>query len=214
MKSLIPICCRHLIEDPMTRANLQPAEQQGIPANCEAALNCDFRDNCCDSPAINRSGGRIPCALCPKSIVWTWSSFEDLGAPMLYAALRLRQDIFIVEQNVPYPDIDGRDLQSMHLLGTLNGELVAYLRALPCGLFEPGYSSFGRVVVGKKWRGLGMGRKLVEQCIERFDGNPNRNPLKISSQIYLKDFYSDFDFIPTGEPYIEDEIPHIAMIRS
>lgn len=197
----------------MTRANLQPAGQQDMRPNCKVESDCDLWNKLCDSPGINGTESRKPCAHCPRSVAWTWCGFEDLQAPMLYAALRLRQDIFIVEQNVPYPDIDGRDLHSMHLLGTLEGELVAYLRALPSGLFEPGYSSFGRVVVSREMRGMGLGRNLIKHCMKRFDGNLNRTPIKISSQLHLKDFYSAFDFIPTGEPYIEDKIPHIAMIR-
>lgn len=198
----------------MTRAHFRPACQKGLPENHEIPLSCSFRSK--PSADLDFLGPRTEdcCASCPRSVKWTWSSFNDLPAALLYDILRLRQDIFIVEQNVPYPDIDGRDLQSMHLFGTLGGEVVAYLRALPSGLFEPGYSSFGRVVIKERMRGQGLGRELVKRCMDYFDRDKNRAPIKISSQLYLKDFYSSFDFVPIGNPYIEDRIPHIAMIRS
>lgn len=153
------------------------------------------------------------CATCSRKVVWTWLEFDKIPAQLLYSALLLRQNTFIVEQNVPYPDIDGKDLQSRHLFGVVEGQLVAYLRALPCGLFEPGHLSFGRVVVKKEARGLGLGRAIVQECINHLDRDSKKIPIKISSQLYLRNFYSGFGFEALGEPYIEDRIPHIAMIR-
>lgn len=204
----------------MIRTRRQSTGGRDSSASFEAPLSCAAGNRPCGSgkpdtfaATGNISGFNNACTTCPRAIVWTWLRFEDIPGPLLYSALRLRQDIFIVEQNVPYPDIDGRDLQSMHLFGLLHGELVAYLRALPYGLFEPGYFSFGRVVVSEKVRGLGLGRALVQECIDYFYSDNQDVPLKISSQLYLKNFYSTFNFVPTGEPYIEDMIPHIAMIR-
>lgn len=156
---------------------------------------------------------RNTCATCSRKVAWAWMEFEEIPAPLLYSALRLRQEIFIVEQSVPYPDIDGKDLQSRHLFGVIQGQLVAYLRVLPCGLFEPGHLSFGRVVVEKGARGSGLGRAIVKKCIDHLDRGEKKTPIKISSQLYLREFYSSFGFEALGEPYIEDRIPHIAMIR-
>lgn len=147
------------------------------------------------------------------AVEWTWSSFKEMGVEHLYAALSLRQRIFIVEQNVAYPDVDDKDLQCVHLMGFLDGGLVAYLRVLPGGLLEPGFYSFGRVVVRSDVRGSGIGRELVRRGIEYLDRIRHGVPIKISSQLYLKEFYASFYFVAQGNPYIEDQILHISMIR-
>jgi ElaA protein len=145
---------------------------------------------------------------------WVWSSFDGFSVYQLYDALRLRQGIFIVEQQVPYPDIDDNDKHCMHLMGYLDDEMVAYMRLVPLHQFEEGYFSFGRVVVKESLRGSGLGRELVARGMDYLDKMRNGHPVKISSQLYLKDFYASFGFQPLGEPYIEDMIPHIAMIRA
>lgn len=147
-------------------------------------------------------------------IRWEFSSFEELSVHQLYEALCLRESIFIVEQNVPYIDMDGKDKHCMHLMGYAEHGLVAYLRIVPLDLFERGYFSFGRVVVKANLRGTGIGREIVHRGIEHLDKIRNGHPIKISSQLYLKDFYASFGFVAEGEPYIEDRIPHIAMVRS
>lgn len=154
-----------------------------------------------------------PCRICASSIDWRWFDFDDIPIGHLYDLLGLRQDIFIVEQGVPYRDIDGRDRASRHLFTTLHGDIIAYARALPRGLFETGFCSFGRVVVHPKFRRLGFGRELVRRVLSHFDEAHNDTPIKISSQLYLKEFYASFGFEAKGEPYVEDRIPHIAMIR-
>jgi len=175
------------------------------------AVGPEGPETCGATDALPDAGNT--CATCTRKVAWSWLNFDEIPAPQLYSALRLRQDIFIVEQGVPYPDIDGKDLQSRHLFGVAQGGLVAYLRALPCGLFEPGYVSFGRVVVRREARGSGLGRAMVQKCIDYLDKNQKGAPIKISSQLYLKRFYAGFGFEALGEPYIEDMIPHIAMIR-
>ncbi len=154
-----------------------------------------------------------PCQFCARSIEWRWLNFDDISLNDLYDLLGLRQDIFIVEQCVPYRDVDGRDRASKHLFATLDGDIIAYLRALPRDLFETGFYSFGRVVVHPKFRRLGLGRELVRRVLSHFDEAHKDTPIKISSQLYLKEFYASFGFEAKGEPYIEDRIPHIAMIR-
>lgn len=148
-----------------------------------------------------------------NSINWIWSDFHNLNAVHLYAALSLRESIFIVEQNVPYLDLDGKDPHCRHLLGYLNKELVAYMRTVPLDLFEYGFYSLGRVVVRSDMRNVGLGRELVYRGLEYLDEVRGGHPIKISSQLYLEDFYASFGFVSQGESYIEDMIPHIAMIR-
>lgn len=147
-------------------------------------------------------------------VQWIWSSFDALSTDQLYEVLKLRQEIFIVEQQVPYTDIDDKDKLCMHLIGKVDNALVAYMRLVPLHLFEQGYFSLGRVVVEKSMRGTGLGRALVSRGLEYLETMRNGHPIKISSQLYLKDFYASFGFYVQGEPYIEDMIPHVAMIKT
>lgn len=189
--------------------------ESGMPISPASEPTCKGAETIspCTNSSDTKADAREKCHICPHAITWSWSQFEDLQAQQLYAVLRLRQEIFIVEQGVPYADIDDRDAQSLHLLGLLNKKVVAYLRALPPDLFAPGYASFGRVVVTHKMRGRGLGRLLVEKYFDRFENENSDIPIKISSQAYLKDFYASFGFVAVGAPYIEDRIPHIAMIK-
>lgn len=145
---------------------------------------------------------------------WAVRTFYELTTVELYSMLKLRQEIFIVEQSVPYPDIDDRDLVSKHLLVREGENLVAYMRILPLDIFKPGAVSIGRVVTAASRRGRGIGRELVERGIRIVDESRGRAPIAISSQLYLKAFYESFGFVSQGEAYIEDRIPHIAMIRT
>lgn len=160
----------------------------------------------------NRSGRRHPSE--QMNVQWIWSSFDGFNVNQLYGVLKLRQEIFIVEQQVPYPDIDDKDRLCMHLMGQVDNEIVAYMRLVPLHLFERGYFSLGRVVVKQSLRGTGLGRDLVARGLDYLDSMRNGHPIKISSQLYLKGFYASFGFSMQGEPYIEDLIPHIAMIKT
>ncbi len=153
------------------------------------------------------------CSISPDNLEWTWSSFDNISIEHLYKILDLRQRIFIVEQNVPYIDIDGKDLHCRHLTGFLGSELLAYMRIVPVGLFAADGYSFGRVVTRSDIRGTGIGREMVCRGIEYLDKIRNGTSIKISSQLYLKEFYASFGFISIGEPYIEDKILHISMVR-
>jgi ElaA protein len=148
------------------------------------------------------------------TVRWKWSTFSELPNDYLYAAMSLRESIFVVEQNVPYLDADGRDPYCHHLTGYINGRLVAYARVLPKDLFETGFFSFGRVVVHLDQRGSGIGRQLVARVLAYLDEIRGDTPIKISSQLYLKDFYASFGFAAHGEPYVEDQILHIEMVRN
>ncbi|MGY1488955.1 GNAT family N-acetyltransferase [Methylobacillus pratensis] len=148
-----------------------------------------------------------------QKVVWRFSNFESLTLTELYNILALRESIFIVEQDVPYVDIDGKDIHCTHLMGYLGKELVAYLRIVPFGLFKPDCFSMGRVVLRQSLRGGPISKTLVGLGLEYLDSIRNGQPIRISSQLYLKDFYGRFGFVAEGEPYIEDRIPHIAMIK-
>ena len=146
------------------------------------------------------------------NINWEFNDFSELTLETLYDIMRLRQEVFILEQNCPYLDADGKDIHSYHLLGYVDSELVAYLR-----LVKPGISydelSFGRILTSKKIRGNGVGKLLMEEGIKQskilFGNIPNR----ISAQMYLKKFYNAFGFKETNKEYLEDGIPHIEMIK-
>jgi len=157
--------------------------------------------------ALGRPGGEPPPALS-----WTWQRFAALGVDGVYDMLALRCRIFILEQG-PYLDPDGLDRQSWHLLGRDEaGALRAYLRVVDPGLkyAEP---SIGRVVLDADLRGSGLADQLLAQAVQRagtaWPGLGNR----ISAQAHLQRFYGRHGFEPVGEPYLEDNIPHIEMWR-
>lgn len=126
--------------------------------------------------------------------------------------MKLRQEVFIVEQNCPYLDADGKDLKSHHLMGYLGKELVAYSR-----LVFPGVSykeiSIGRVVSSGKYRQKGYGQELMRESIRQIEQLYGKVDIRIGAQQYLQRFYESFGFVWEGEPYMEDGIPHIIMLR-
>jgi len=143
---------------------------------------------------------------------WIFKPFTELTLTELYAIMRLRQEVFIVEQNCPYLDADGKDLKSYHLMGYVNNELVAYSR-----IVKPGVSyqevSIGRVVSSTKHRGLAYGRQLMSESIAQIEKQYGPVPIRIGAQLYLQKFYESFGFVKEGEAYLEDGIPHIIMLR-
>jgi ElaA protein len=134
----------------------------------------------------------------------------------LYAVVRLRESVFIVEQNCPYPDADGRDPRAWHLLGWSRQpgrrDLVAYAR-----IFEPGVryaeASIGRIVSAPEVRGTGVGRALIAEGLRRIESIVPGQPIKIAAQQRLEDFYTNFGFSVVSAPYEEDGIMHVDMIR-
>ena len=140
--------------------------------------------------------------------------FSALTLEELYTLLALRQEVFIVEQNCPYLDADGKDAQSWHLLGwDADGRLAAYARIIPPGVSYPQYPSIGRVVTAPFARGKGYGKEMMEQSLEALYRLFGRCPVKLSAQTYLLRFYESLGFQSTGEEYLEDDIPHTAMLR-
>mgnify|MGYP000670989867 CR=1 FL=1 len=139
--------------------------------------------------------------------------FDQLTPYELYKIMALRQEVFVVEQNCPYLDADGKDLTSWHLLGSdPQGNLICYTRLLPKGLAYPEYVSIGRVVSSPAARGTGAGKILMQRSIDMCRHLFGGEPIKIGAQSYLLRFYEGFGFRSTGEEYLEDGIPHTKMI--
>ncbi|WP_330111865.1 GNAT family N-acetyltransferase [Cetobacterium somerae] len=136
--------------------------------------------------------------------------FNELTLEELYEILKLRSEVFVVEQNCIYNDIDGKDLTSSHIMIKENGKIKAYLRAL-----QPGVSyedaSLGRVLVSPDARGKGYAKTIVTKGVEYILNNFNTTKITIGAQEYLKNFYSEIGFKPISEVYDEDGIPHLDM---
>lgn len=140
--------------------------------------------------------------------------FDALTLQQLYAVMALRQEVFVVEQNCPYLDADGKDFNAHHLMGfDEGGALIAYCRLLPPGEAYPGYPSIGRVANTLKVRGKGAGIELMREALAQCSILFGNLPIKISAQSYLIRFYESFGFHTQGESYLEDGIPHMAMIK-
>lgn len=143
---------------------------------------------------------------------WHCKSFQNLAVEELYAIMHLRSEVFVVEQNCPYLDPDGKDLQSWHLMGWDQDKLVAYSRLLPAGLaFEE--ISIGRVVSSPAYRGKGAGKELMRNAIEMAYQLFGQQPIRIGAQLYLQKFYESLGFVQVSEMYLEDDIPHIEMVK-
>ncbi|UHO39678.1 GNAT family N-acetyltransferase [Chryseobacterium capnotolerans] len=138
-------------------------------------------------------------------------SFEELSTLELYNILKLRSEIFIIEQNCVYQDIDDKDLKCHHLMCLVDGKLAGYTRIVPHGLtYED--ASIGRVVIGTAYRGLGLGKQLMEHSIKGCQDILKESKIRISAQLYLLKFYNALGFKEVGTPYDEDGIPHIEMV--
>lgn len=144
-------------------------------------------------------------------IIWKCKPFRDITVYELYAIMRLRIEVFVVEQNCPFQDADNKDQHCLHLCGWDGDILAAYVRIVPPGIsYEQ--PSIGRVVTAASHRGTGTGRALMLRAIEDCQSFFGRAKIKIGAQLYLKKFYESLGFIQTSEPYLEDGIEHIEMI--
>ncbi len=141
---------------------------------------------------------------------WRSAEFDQLSAPELYAILHLRQQVFVIEQDCLYPDLDGLDQQALHLCGWREDTLLTYLRALPPGVSYP-ESSLGRIVVSPAARGQDLGRELVRRGIELTLARWPEAGICISAQAHLEPFYQSMGFDTVSDAYDEDGIPHIKM---
>lgn len=145
------------------------------------------------------------------TITWSCKPFKDLTNEELYEIFHLRIEVFVVEQNCPYQDADGKDLKSLHVQGRKEGELIAYSR-----IVLPGVSykeiSIGRVITSPKARRTGAGIELMNKTMEHIRKEFGKVPIRIGAQLYLQDFYESFGFIRDGSEYLEDGIPHVIML--
>lgn len=143
---------------------------------------------------------------------WKIRQFDALSTTELYNLLQLRSEVFIVEQNCVYQDIDGKDEKALHLIGEDDGQTVAYAR-----LFRPNdyfdQASIGRVVVKPAYRDKKLGHDLMREAIAAIATAFGESQITISAQLYLKKFYESHGFVQTSEMYLEDDIPHIEMKR-
>ena len=140
-------------------------------------------------------------------------NFSSLNTDQLYRLLQLRSAVFVVEQDCVYQDIDGKDKKALHILGTVEGNIVAYTR-----VFKPGdyleKAAIGRVVVASDFRKRDFGQAIMQASIAAVENHFNTTAIGLSAQTYLLNFYNDLGFSALGETYLEDGIPHIYMERS
>ena len=139
-------------------------------------------------------------------------TFTELTLQELYRILQLRSEVFVVEQDCVYQDIDGKDEKALHVIGIKNNNIIAYTRLFKSGdYFE--YASIGRVVVDKNERSYKYGYDIMKASVEAIEQFFNEKTIKISAQAHLKSFYNNCGFVAYGNEYLEDDIPHIAMLK-
>ena len=137
--------------------------------------------------------------------------FSELSTEEIYNILKLRSEVFVVEQNCVYQDIDEKDQKATHLFIEKNNEIIAYTRIFKKGDYHEENPSIGRVVVSKKERGKNFGKEIMLNSIEFIKKELKGRKIELSAQKYLDKFYKDLDFYSEGEDYLEDGIPHQRM---
>ena len=138
-------------------------------------------------------------------------TFNELTTTELYSMLKVRTEVFVVEQNCPYLEVDGKDVKSYHLFKEDQGEVIAYLRILPPGVSYDELS-IGRVLVKKEYRGQKLAQQMMEHALQFIHDELKESIVKIQAQEYLHDFYGSFGFEAISEVYLDDNIPHIDML--
>ncbi len=146
-------------------------------------------------------------------IDWRFAHFDQLAPREVHDLYRLRIEVFVLEQECPFQDVDGADPECWHLLGRREGELVAYCRLVPPGL-KFAEASIGRVITAAPVRRTGAGKVLMREALERAARLWPGQPIRIGAQAHLRGFYGGFDFVAESEEYIEDGIPHVEMLRT
>ncbi|MDN4606357.1 GNAT family N-acetyltransferase [Sporosarcina highlanderae] len=147
-----------------------------------------------------------------QHLEWTTSEFYQLGGIDVYEMLALRVAVFVVEQNCPYQEVDGHDETALHVFGKDEKGIAAYARLLPAGE-KYDCPSIGRVIIRSDYRGKGVGHDLIEKCVSLIDEKWKPKQIKLQAQAHLESFYATHGFKAESEPYDEDGIPHIDMIR-
>lgn len=143
---------------------------------------------------------------------FVFKSFDQLTLYELYTYLQLRSEVFVVEQNCVYQDLDNKDQVSFHVLVHDLDQLVACARIVPAGVGYPEIS-IGRVIVAKAYRKQQLGHDLLRYCIAQIEKHFDPQPIVLSAQAHLQDFYKKHNFVPDGAIYLEDGIPHVHMIK-
>ena len=147
------------------------------------------------------------------NLEWKIKRFNELSTTELYNLLQLRSEVFVVEQNCVYQDIDYKDQKAVHLIGEYEGKTVAYARLFkPKDYFEK--ASIGRVIVKPDYRHLKLGHELMREAIQVVKTSFGESQITISAQLYLQRFYESHGFVAMSEVYLEDDIPHIEMKRT
>lgn len=141
-------------------------------------------------------------------------SFQELSNQELYSLLALRSEVFIVEQNCPYQDLDGHDQKAIHLLAYCDENLAACSRIFAPNDYFEGFTSIGRIVTSPRYRKFGFGKQIVNQSLsEIYNKYGSSCSVKIGAQAYLIRFYEELGFVNTKEEFIEDGIPHVYMTQ-
>ncbi len=146
------------------------------------------------------------------NITWHFKKFNELTPKELYEILQLRAEVFVVEQDCAYNDVDGKDVNCRHLWAELDEKVITYTRIVPPGISyaEP---SIGRVVTHSEYRHLKLGYQLMSHSIQIIENICPSKSIRISAQSYLKVFYEKCGFKQVSEEYLEDNIPHMEMLR-
>ncbi len=148
-----------------------------------------------------------------QALKWKIKRFKELSLDELYQLLRLRSEVFVVEQNCVYQDIDNKDSKAIHLMGTFDNEIVAYARLFAAGDYFQD-ASIGRVVVAQKQRQNKWGHELMQQAILGVEAFFQTKTITISAQLYLQKFYESHGFMVVSDVYLEDDIEHIRMTKN
>lgn len=147
-----------------------------------------------------------------SNIIWKIKSFDELTVPEFHEIIKARIDVFVVEQNCPYHDLDGYDEKAIHLWAEKDNMVLAYCRIFDKGI-KYSETSIGRVLTSEKGRGKNLGKQLIQYAVETIENRFKTSEVRISAQDYLLRFYSYFGFEDTGKKYLEDNIPHTEMFR-
>lgn len=147
------------------------------------------------------------------NIIWSFKKFEELTTTELHDILQLRAEVFVVEQDCPYNDVDGKDPKCGHLWAALDDKVIACTRIVPPGI-SYAEASIGRVASHANYRHLKLGHQLMSHSLEIIENVYGTSSVRISAQSYLKKFYEKCGFNKVSEEYLEDNIPHIEMLRN
>ncbi|MFC3852571.1 GNAT family N-acetyltransferase [Salinispirillum marinum] len=161
---------------------------------------------------FNALNGQVEPLSTGQGMVWQYETFAQLSTMALYELLRLRVNVFVVEQQCPYSELDDKDITAWHLQGFLDGRLVAYARILPPN--ELGCPEIGRVIVAPEQRGSALGHTLMRAAVQHATEAFPSHDIELGAQAHLQGFYQQQGFAAVGEPYDEDGIKHIKMRRA